>query len=69
MDIKETIKEFLYLLSKREESDSGRTFYPNHISSCRVLDSQRLGELLKQMEGYVSEEVTLTSDESHSEPV
>lgn len=55
MEIKEIIKEFLYLLNRREESDSGVVFSPNYISSCRVMDSQRLGELLKQMERYVNE--------------
>lgn len=50
MTLKEAVKEFLFLLNKQEESESGRLFKPNQISSCRVMDGERLETLLKVME-------------------
>ncbi len=49
---KEDLKQFFYLLNIVEESDNGREFRPNYISSCRVMDSARLGEILQRLEEY-----------------
>lgn len=51
--LEEMVKEFLTLLNRVEESDSGKIFRPNMINSCRVMDGIRIGELLKQMEEKV----------------
>jgi len=39
-------REFIRLLEIREESDSGREFSPNRIQSCRVIDGQRINEII-----------------------
>lgn len=50
MTLQEAVKEFLYILNIQEESDSGRLFRPNQIVSSRVMDGERLKELLEVME-------------------
>jgi hypothetical protein len=50
MTLEEAVKEFLFILSIKEESDGGRIFKPNQINSCRVMDGIRLQELLEVME-------------------
>lgn len=47
-------REFLKLLNQTEVSDSDRVFRPNYISSCRVLDGKRLGEILNELERRLS---------------
>lgn len=42
------LRELVDLITIQEESDSGRIFYPNSISSCRVLDSKRMGEITEK---------------------
>lgn len=44
---KKLIKEFIYLLDIKEETDNGVQFHPNRISSVRVFDTHRLNEILK----------------------
>jgi hypothetical protein len=39
-------RRFIRLLDIEEESDSGRAFHPNKISSCRALDGAELEEIL-----------------------
>jgi hypothetical protein len=39
-------REFIRLLEIREESDSGREFSPNRIHSCRVMDGQRMEDII-----------------------
>lgn len=39
-------REFIQLLEIREESDSGREFSPNRIQSCRVVDGQRMEDII-----------------------
>jgi len=55
MDIKETIREFFRILDTQEESDDGRVFHPVQISSCRVMLTARLSEVLDDMKEYVEE--------------
>ena len=47
------VKEFLSILDIVEESDSGRQFHPNTIQSCRCMDLERIGEILKDMKTIV----------------
>lgn len=39
-------REFIRLLEIREESDSGREFSPNQLVSCRVVDGERINEII-----------------------
>ena len=39
-------REFIRLLEIREESDSGREFSPNQLVSCRVMDGERINEII-----------------------
>jgi hypothetical protein len=45
-EMESLVKEFIGILDIIEESDSGRQFRPNQISSCRVMDGIRMGEIL-----------------------
>lgn len=47
------MEELLFYLRRKEESDSGRVFYPNSISSVRVMDGSILGQVLAEMEKRV----------------
>ena len=47
------LEDFFILLDKTEETDEGRVFRPNHISSCRVQDGQKLENLLRLMKATV----------------
>jgi hypothetical protein len=47
---RELITEFMRLLNKVEVSDSDREFRPNRISSCRVMDGKKLGEILVEFD-------------------
>ena len=47
------LEDFFILLDKTEESDEGRVFRPNRISSCRIQDGQMLDNLLRLMKATV----------------
>ena len=47
------LEDFFILLDKTEETDEGRVFRPNRISSCRVQDGQKLENLLRLMKATV----------------
>lgn len=51
--LEDNVKLFFEILDHKEESDSGREFYPNGISSCRVWDTHRMGKLIAKMKGIV----------------
>ena len=40
------VKELFMLLDITEETDDGRVFRPNQISSCRAMDAERLDSIL-----------------------
>jgi quinolinate synthase len=40
------VKELFMLLDITEETDDGRVFRPNQISSCRAMDAERLDKVL-----------------------
>jgi hypothetical protein len=45
----ELVLEFMQFMDKEEESDSGRKFHPNVISSVRCMDAPRMEKLLQDM--------------------
>ena len=47
------IKDFFIVLDKTEETDEGRVFHPNRISSCRAEDGQKLENLLRLLKATV----------------
>ena len=52
MDLQKTktlIKELFELLDKTEETNEGRVFRPNRISSCRNADVEKLEQVLKEL--------------------
>jgi len=55
LNLKECVKRFIKMLDKEEESDSGKRFRPNYITSCRIMDSIEMGKLLKRMEKLANE--------------
>ena len=43
------VKELFRLLDITEETDDGRVFHPNRISSCRALDAEKLNQVLTEL--------------------
>lgn len=43
------VKELFRLLDITEETDDGRVFRPNRISSCRALDAEKLNQVLVEL--------------------
>lgn len=43
------VKELFELLDKTEETNEGRVFRPNQISSCRALDAEKLNQVLVEL--------------------
>ena len=52
-ELESLIKDFFTVLDKKEETDDGRVFRPNHINSCRAEDGQKLENLLRLMKATV----------------
>jgi hypothetical protein len=50
----ELIKEFFKILDIVEESDSGTEFHPVRITSCRVLLTIRIKEILNELKELVN---------------
>lgn len=48
-DLESLVKELFVLLDTKEESDSGRIFKPTYITSCRVMHSIKLKEILPKI--------------------
>ena len=46
---KEYVTELFRLLDIEEESDGGRVFHPNYISSCRVMDAEKIDKVLSKL--------------------
>ena len=40
------VKELFMLFDITEETDDGRVFHPNRISSCRAMDAEKLNSIL-----------------------
>ena len=43
------VKELFRLLDITEQTDDGRVFRPNRISSCRALDAEKLNQVLVEL--------------------
>jgi len=54
-ELKELVKEFFAILDEVEETDSGKEFHPIQISSCRVMKTKKMGELLTNMKELIKE--------------
>lgn len=55
-ELKSLLTNFLDILNIQEMSDSGRVFNPNHISSCRVMDSEKMSKILIRIEEIIEYE-------------
>jgi hypothetical protein len=49
------VRELFVLLDKTEETDEGRVFRPNRISSCRALDAEKLEQVLKDLKNVLED--------------
>jgi hypothetical protein len=47
------VREFFKILDKTEESESGATFHPTAISSCRTADLIEMNKILNEMKEYI----------------
>ena len=52
-ELKSLFTNFLDILNIQEMSDSGRVFKPNKISSCRVMDMEKMGKILARIEEII----------------
>lgn len=51
------LAELFYYLDLEEESDNGRKFHPNYISSCRCMDAVRMGGILAELKQELKTEL------------
>jgi hypothetical protein len=49
------VRELFVLLDRTEETDDGRVFRPNRISSCRALDAEKLEQVLKELKNVLED--------------
>jgi len=42
------LRELVKLITVQEMSDNGRLFYSTHISSCRCMSMERIGQILEK---------------------
>jgi hypothetical protein len=49
------VRELFRLLDIKEETDEGRAFHPNRISSCRAMDAEKLGQVLKELKNTLGD--------------
>jgi hypothetical protein len=49
------VRELFVLLDKTEETDEGRVFRPNRISSCRALDAEKLEQVLRDLKNVLED--------------
>jgi len=49
------VRELLVLLDRTEETDEGRVFHPNRISSRRALDAEKLEQVLKELKNTLED--------------
>ena len=53
---KDAVRVFFQLLEKREVSDGGHEFSPTYISSCRVLDSEKILQIFNLLRAWADVE-------------
>jgi hypothetical protein len=51
--LEELVKDFFEILDQTEESDNGRIFHPVQISSVRVLETEKMREVLSKMKEFI----------------
>jgi len=49
------VRELFVLLDRTEETDEGRVFRPNRISSCRAMDAEKLEQVLKELKNVLED--------------
>lgn len=49
------VRELFVLLDRTEETDDGRVFRPNKISSCRAMDAEKLEKVLKELKNTLED--------------
>jgi hypothetical protein len=49
------VRELFVLLDKTEETDDGRVFRPNKISSCHTMDAEKLEQVLKELKNTLED--------------
>jgi len=49
------VRELFRLLDITEETDEGRVFRPNKISSCRAMDAEKLNQVLKELKNVLED--------------
>ena len=54
--LEELCRDFIDVLEIVEESDSGREFHPNTISSCRSLDIVKMDKILEDIKKEINYE-------------
>ncbi len=53
--VRANLAAFFAILDIEEDSElSGKTFRPNHFSSCRALDAERMGKLLVDLKAFAT---------------
>lgn len=50
------VRELFRLLDITEETDEGRVFHPNRISSCRALDAEKLNQVLEGLKSTLEDQ-------------
>ena len=53
-EAKAGVKRLFEILETKEESDSGRVFHPTTISSCRVMVTNELRDLLPSLKDWAN---------------
>ena len=48
-ECKQLLTEFFAILDIEEESMNERKFHPNHFSSCRVVDGEKMGKIMNRL--------------------
>ena len=55
-DAKRMMARFFEVLDRVEESDGGRLFHPTTITSCRVMESAELNQILPKLKEWSQEQ-------------
>jgi hypothetical protein len=55
--LKANLRELFRLLDITEETDNGRVFRPNRISSCRAMDAEKLNHILNELKNILDDKV------------
>ena len=49
------VRELFRLLDITEQTDEGRYFRPNRITSCRAMDAEKLEQVLKELKNVLED--------------